>query len=923
MNVFQGGIAYQVYNPQGSKPLESLKIAGGAVRKEYDKPSKSQVVVVDQATSKITVPKTNVANALLVHPIVVIQLFALNISSITIEFSVVDALGKRRLIFSNSFASIQAHPQHTKFPFQLLPRNVWMDLLFDVRQLHHNVYEGRASVGFRGVESITISGAGCRVRRIYTLREVPPMGGGGGGAADIDAVYRMHVPSQFTLPPDVEQLHIGIVRGDELMGRPPTADELAVAPSARKEQLGGRRDSGTERQAMGSKVPSHAADSSSPAGRRTNAEVVPRATTRVPGLSAQQQHPLSSPARPASVYIDAAVALPPATSIAPEMPDNQRETSFDTTVTVHVNHQTAGPGPFQQSWKRPQAAALQQQHQDEASVMEFSSHGALTALHQHRQASLSGSTASSATVQHLQQPVAIPTVATLDAREDSDADEEFVVQHAYTAPCSSTNCHQSSTRISSTSTFHPYYGAATSVEVLPEAATQVPMSPPSIENSHRRHRQHNNSHGNSPPLSRPNPMATSAASIISVPNARESFVSGEEKATVVVAASNAPAAHGQQHQDTTVHDEAWEASTARQLRLSESVVMMGGETIGTRDNDTQRNDLAAAIRNAARNALSQIPAAAASKPLSSHQQPQQSLPPVAFASPTGVLSSTLPPDVGGVALTTGSVFFRPISAPSSEHRYVDSDVPSDDDDPPRDPASSAGGPAQPREKVSATIDPRALYVPSHEADAHEERKERDSESRRDVSPPAASTSPLSAAQGNVKQWLSDQQQPVARGGAPHSSNGDVVNRQPLLFPHGGQPPPWLDPALQQLHLQQQQMQQVPAFYQQQRNVSGNEDEYAYARNSPPHNPPGSRGAFLSPPPPVRLSHELGCSPPDPHVIAANADRYEYDPIVGCYFDRVTNRFVRPPTSAVAPVSNHQDALHGPANRGQVPGTPFR
>lgn len=239
MDAYQGGNAFQVYSPQGSKPLESLRVTGGTVRKEYDKPSKSQVVTMEQVSSKIVVPRVPKTGALLVHPVVVVQLFVSHATTLlSVEFAVVDQLGKRRLTFSNSFATIQPNPQHCKFPLQTFPRNQWLDLIFDVRQLHHNVYETRASVGFRGVESITLSGAHVRVRRIYTLREVPPISaapqtstspqqqqhdggiaqrrGIGAGAHQQGGLYHMHVPSQFTLPADVEQTQILIARGDEL-----------------------------------------------------------------------------------------------------------------------------------------------------------------------------------------------------------------------------------------------------------------------------------------------------------------------------------------------------------------------------------------------------------------------------------------------------------------------------------------------------------------------------------------------------------------------------------------------------------------------------------------------------------------------------------------------------------------------------------
>jgi hypothetical protein len=104
-------------------------------------------------------------------------------------------------------------------------------------------------------------------------------------------------------------------------------------------------------------------------------------------------------------------------------------------------------------------------------------------------------------------------------------------------------------------------------------------------------------------------------------------------------------------------------------------------------------------------------------------------------------------------------------------------------------------------------------------------------------------------------------------------------------------------------------------------------------------PPSRRGPSamaaispLSPPPPVRISQELGAagsSPPHPVAYEEDPRRYEFDPVVGCYFDRVANRFVKPSSSSAkhrggGPAVPQQQQQHVPfsqsaAERGASPG----
>lgn len=168
---FQGAAVVQVYSPQGARPLDALKVIG-SVKKEYDKACKSQVIIIDTSStgSRVVIPKEP-TKALLVHPVVVFQLCTQLASPISAEITVVDGLGKRRLMFSSNFPGVQVHPQHAKIPLRL-PPNVWLNVFIDVKRLYSAIYDRKGTIGLRGVESIAV-GSACRLRKIFTLKELP------------------------------------------------------------------------------------------------------------------------------------------------------------------------------------------------------------------------------------------------------------------------------------------------------------------------------------------------------------------------------------------------------------------------------------------------------------------------------------------------------------------------------------------------------------------------------------------------------------------------------------------------------------------------------------------------------------------------------------------------------------------------------
>ena len=219
MNAFQGGFIYQIFSPQGSKPLENLRAAGN-VQKGYEKACRSQVVVLSGTGAKIRVPKATKgpgSPGLFIQPILGLQLYVPHTAAaLNLEVVLVDSFGSRRIFFSSSFTSEEIHPQHVKIPTSNFPRDIWVDLLLDVRSIHSRLYESRASVGFKGIESIEVSGS-LRVRKIYTMRELSE------GSPD-------EIPAVFAFPADLPSACVVMVKGDEMI--PPPAAGLMRVPSA-------------------------------------------------------------------------------------------------------------------------------------------------------------------------------------------------------------------------------------------------------------------------------------------------------------------------------------------------------------------------------------------------------------------------------------------------------------------------------------------------------------------------------------------------------------------------------------------------------------------------------------------------------------------------------------------------------------------
>jgi hypothetical protein len=168
---YQGGICFEVFTPQGSKPLPFKATRLKSVRREYDKAIRGTVVTIEGGTvhSKIQLPRDDKASLQLTHPYLVLQLYAPSCQPLYLEFGVTDVEsgGKWKLIFSSNIKEISRSARHVKLPLNGIVRDKWLNLCFHIPQL---IYENFQQLTLKTTDSIIVSP--CRIRKIFTLRDI-------------------------------------------------------------------------------------------------------------------------------------------------------------------------------------------------------------------------------------------------------------------------------------------------------------------------------------------------------------------------------------------------------------------------------------------------------------------------------------------------------------------------------------------------------------------------------------------------------------------------------------------------------------------------------------------------------------------------------------------------------------------------------
>ena len=134
----------------------------------YDKSVKGYVFSCNNG--RMQLPKDEKRGMHLFQHVVVLQIMLLPDKAFSLELGFTDAGNtRRRLILSSSFNDIKMTPLHCQLPIQQLPRGLWMNIALDMSVLVPRLFQGQT---FKTLSHM-ILGPFCRLRRIFTLRELP------------------------------------------------------------------------------------------------------------------------------------------------------------------------------------------------------------------------------------------------------------------------------------------------------------------------------------------------------------------------------------------------------------------------------------------------------------------------------------------------------------------------------------------------------------------------------------------------------------------------------------------------------------------------------------------------------------------------------------------------------------------------------
>ena len=108
------------------------------------------------------------------QPVLILQIMLIPERAFSLEVGFMDTGNtRRRLILSSSFSEVKVTPLHCQLPIQQLPRGLWLNVALDLSMLVPSLFSGQSSKTI----SQLILGPFCRLRRIFTLRELQTVEG--------------------------------------------------------------------------------------------------------------------------------------------------------------------------------------------------------------------------------------------------------------------------------------------------------------------------------------------------------------------------------------------------------------------------------------------------------------------------------------------------------------------------------------------------------------------------------------------------------------------------------------------------------------------------------------------------------------------------------------------------------------------------
>jgi hypothetical protein len=166
-----GNLGVEIFSPNGKYPLNTVKISGKCVTKEYDRDLRGYYLSMEKdgviiPAIKLQCPVDNRSSIGIIQPLLVFQLYAMPSKQLSLEIIVVDTLGqRRRLHFSSIFRTFDSKNQlHAQIPWAI-EKSQWNSCVFNLQSLTSQCFRGAT---FASIDSFTLKPS-CRLRKIFSL----------------------------------------------------------------------------------------------------------------------------------------------------------------------------------------------------------------------------------------------------------------------------------------------------------------------------------------------------------------------------------------------------------------------------------------------------------------------------------------------------------------------------------------------------------------------------------------------------------------------------------------------------------------------------------------------------------------------------------------------------------------------------------
>lgn len=166
-----GNLGVEIFSPNGKYPLNTVKISGKSVTKEYDRDLRGYYLSLEKdgviiPAIKLECPIDCRSSIGIIQPLLVFQLYAMPSKQLSLEIIIIDSVGqRRRLHFSSIFRTFDSKNQlHAQIPWAI-EKSKWNSCIFNLQSLTSQCFHGAK---FATIDSFTLKPS-CRLRKIFSL----------------------------------------------------------------------------------------------------------------------------------------------------------------------------------------------------------------------------------------------------------------------------------------------------------------------------------------------------------------------------------------------------------------------------------------------------------------------------------------------------------------------------------------------------------------------------------------------------------------------------------------------------------------------------------------------------------------------------------------------------------------------------------